>query len=310
MRLDVAAVAAIRALAREHVDAILLKGASFASWLYPDEVRPYGDVDLLVSPDDLARAVAVLATLGYRVRGYPPGSARLGHAVELVHESGIEVDLHRTLFGIGAPFGLAWGTLRREVEDATVAGEAVRILNRRARLLHVALRAAQDGATSRALADLDRAVRLASAPWADVVSLAQPLEALDALNAGLRHLVPAGADLADSLGLSRHVLLELRLQGLGAPMLAAAVRARRQDRPLRVLMGSFVLEPVADPAAPPAARSRRRAVDRVLRPAVLTGRVLRECAVLARYASGGAIRAARRPAWRRGVSRGRSDGGT
>src|SRR3954466_16023283 len=48
------------------VDVLLLKGAALARLLYePGERRGYVDVDVLVRPDHLKRAVSVLKDLGY-----------------------------------------------------------------------------------------------------------------------------------------------------------------------------------------------------------------------------------------------------
>src|SRR3954454_5007340 len=45
---------------------LLLKGPAIAAWLYNgDEVRPYGDSDLMVAPDRHGDAVAILSGLGF-----------------------------------------------------------------------------------------------------------------------------------------------------------------------------------------------------------------------------------------------------
>ena len=55
-----------RALAGAGVRTILLKGPSFARWLYlADEPRTTLDVDLLVAPHDIAPAQAILARIGF-----------------------------------------------------------------------------------------------------------------------------------------------------------------------------------------------------------------------------------------------------
>lgn len=56
-------------LARGGIEAMLLKGArSFAVALYPDPgIRMFRDLDIVVQRDDVARAQAVLAALGYGV---------------------------------------------------------------------------------------------------------------------------------------------------------------------------------------------------------------------------------------------------
>ncbi len=51
---------------RHGVDALLLKGAALAYTHYPEpHLRPYADVDLLIRRDDLERAAAMLAEIGY-----------------------------------------------------------------------------------------------------------------------------------------------------------------------------------------------------------------------------------------------------
>ena len=65
--LDAAALEACEALAEAGVDALVLKGVAVARMLYRrGEHRGYFDVDLLVSPRELAAAGIVLSTLEYR----------------------------------------------------------------------------------------------------------------------------------------------------------------------------------------------------------------------------------------------------
>lgn len=55
---------ALRAAA---VPAVLLKGAALAKWLYPDPaLRPFGDVDLLVHPNDVPRLRSLVEMRSYR----------------------------------------------------------------------------------------------------------------------------------------------------------------------------------------------------------------------------------------------------
>jgi len=55
----------VGAFGREGIEVLVLKGQVLARWLYPGEARPYGDSDLMVAPDDRARAVSVLERLGF-----------------------------------------------------------------------------------------------------------------------------------------------------------------------------------------------------------------------------------------------------
>jgi hypothetical protein len=79
-----------------------LKGALLAHTIYEDPgLRPMRDVDLLVRPRDLERAIALLARLGFSVAS-PPGarfSPRHAHAVALVDtRRELAIDLHHRLF--------------------------------------------------------------------------------------------------------------------------------------------------------------------------------------------------------------------
>lgn len=62
--------ALLERFSREGLPVILLKGAALARSLYPDPgLRPMKDLDLLVHPADLERAVALAGELGYRQEG-------------------------------------------------------------------------------------------------------------------------------------------------------------------------------------------------------------------------------------------------
>lgn len=81
--------------------AVVLKGAVLAHGAYPDpSLRPFTDLDLLVTGDRHQDAVRALESIGYErsrpepIRGY---DATLGKALTLVHPGGVVIDLHRTL---------------------------------------------------------------------------------------------------------------------------------------------------------------------------------------------------------------------
>ena len=60
--------ALLQAAAAEGVGLIVLKGAALAETLYPRPgLRPFGDIDVLVRPEDAARARTLLEDLGYTV---------------------------------------------------------------------------------------------------------------------------------------------------------------------------------------------------------------------------------------------------
>ena len=72
---------------------ILLKGASFAGWLYPSPaLRPMGDLDILVRAEDLDFFSGVAEELGYR------DHQTADHARSLRHrQSGTYLELHTSL---------------------------------------------------------------------------------------------------------------------------------------------------------------------------------------------------------------------
>lgn len=189
------------ALSRQGVETILLKGASFATWLYGDgAIRPYGDCDLLIAPDKLGVAQQVLRDLGFRDYSAPLRHPRLdSHAWRRDPDW---VDLHSTLIGMRADPRQVWEILSQRTETQRIGGAEVRVLDPVARTLHVALHAAQHGRDEqKPLDDLARAVALLPAElWANAAQLAARLGATQAFATGLRLLAP-GEVLASRLGL-------------------------------------------------------------------------------------------------------------
>ena len=66
-------------LEREGIPTVLIKGAGVAQRHWPEpELRPFSDLDILVRPDDLARAVAWLGDHGYCALDVGAGRSRAG----------------------------------------------------------------------------------------------------------------------------------------------------------------------------------------------------------------------------------------
>jgi hypothetical protein len=212
------------------ITSILLKGASHARWLYdrPDE-RTYGDCDLLVSTADVDRAEAVLADAGFSRRGFESFAGdRPRYGFPLYRGDNVSIDLHTTFIGIGVPPQRAWAVLSARVEQQTVAGQGVSVLEPIARGLVLVLHAAKDGGKregrgSKAIRDLELAVeRVPIEDWRRVAELAHELDAEAAFAAGLRR-IEAGAALADELQLSDRVSAEVALRHEQPPPLAVGV---------------------------------------------------------------------------------------
>lgn len=205
----------------------MLKGPSFARWLYPPgEPRGYGDSDLLVSPSDRGRADSVLAGLGF-ARRYDVGGLPdwwTDHADEWWRVAdAVWVDLHHTIGGLGVRAEAAWDVLSDRTEPLEVGGEQVHVLDEPARALHLALHAAHHGqGWGKVHEDLRRALAVVSVDtWREACALAAALDAVDPFGVGLR-LVPEGVALADRLQLPANRSVEVALRAGAPPPLALA----------------------------------------------------------------------------------------
>jgi len=225
------------ALASVGIRAILLKGSSIISWLYGEGSERYSeDVDLLVSPDRLEEAGGVLRRLGFTAFE-PPRADR--HAQAWLREPArLSVDLHWTLAGLGVSPREAWKALSQETEWLSVGQGRVETLSPKARALHLALHASQQGIEAeKSLADLARALeRLSFELWEGAAALAERLGATPAFAAGLR-LDPKGQVVADRLGLPRWKSSELILREQTAPDMTLALNRALETPGVRAKAG-------------------------------------------------------------------------
>ena len=128
----------LRTLRAADVPVIPLKGACLAEAVYGDiALRPMADLDLLVKPADLPRALEALRQLGYESdQPFDPGAQQAEfHDMPPMRKAGcVLVELHWTLVTprCNARIGQAEleGIWSRAVA-ATVAGEPARLLRRR-----------------------------------------------------------------------------------------------------------------------------------------------------------------------------------
>jgi hypothetical protein len=200
---EVTTAEVVQALAAAGVTPVVLKGPWLAAWL-GDTTRASTDVDLLIAPAEGAAAAEVLAALGFRPllpeRGEPLSVGRTWER----EPSQVRVDLHTTIVGATADADLVVAALADHTETVMLGGGEARIAAGAARLLLLALHAAQHGVREPApLRDLERGIELASVgEWRRAAELAEQIGATEAFAAGLR-LVPAGAALADELALVR-----------------------------------------------------------------------------------------------------------
>ena len=225
---DATAASVYRAFQSAEVRAILLKGPVLAGWLYGrDEFRDYGDVDFLVSPEHRLRARDVLRQLGFELSlvEVPLPHGRQPHAETWMRpDGGVEIDLHRTLPGLQAPYEKVWLLLSARTETIESVGATLEIMNGPARAFLVALHAAHHGIkVTQTLEDLDRALLVVSPEdWRLAALLADDLEALEPFAAGLR-LSPIGRAVAADLRMPAVESVEVALRASSAPELALSL---------------------------------------------------------------------------------------
>lgn len=200
----------------EGIESLVLKGPALAEWLYPGEVRPYGDSDILIAPADWQRALAVLERLGFSEYRDPTSHPPLpsGAATEFLRGAD-NLDLHRTLPGLEGDPSVIAASLLAAGEPQVIGGAQLRVPDRSALLLNVGLHAAHHG-KGKVVEDLRRAVAHADERlWRRALELAHDFDGVPAFASGLR-LLPEGAEMARRLGIGavRSTRHELRRQGI------------------------------------------------------------------------------------------------
>ena len=185
------------------IDCMLVKGPVIGQWLYEEAIRPYGDSDLLVAWSDWDRATALLLEQGFRSDQF----AEIGHprmesfsSAAFLRGSIDNVDLHRTLEGLGAHPCEVWDALWSGAERREVGGRSIAVPARPAVLMHIAIHAVHHHAHTKPIEDLRRGIRVGSVDeWREAAALAAKLQGLPAFATGLRR-IPEGETLAAELG--------------------------------------------------------------------------------------------------------------
>jgi hypothetical protein len=200
------------------IDVLLVKGPVIAAWLYPSDVRHYGDGDLLVSPADWDRAVDVLEELGFRDFLRPLGHPRMESQAGTGFMRGAEsIDLHSTLPGLHADPQEVWRSLWSTAQTQRVGGRTVQVPDRPGVLMHIALHAGHH-VEGKPIEDLKRAIATATDDeWRAAATLAAELDGLEAFASGLR-LAPAAAPIAGRLNLAATWSLKHELRGAQVPL--------------------------------------------------------------------------------------------
>jgi hypothetical protein len=190
---------ALGALGEAGVTPLVLKGPALACTLYPSsDLRPFGDLDLLVRPTELARADQALRALGYvpdvtkptEVDDFHRVYARAGH-------DGV-VELHTDLLQLGLP--TACGTaLWERAEHCNLQGlpRPALMLGLEHQLLHLCVHLHLHGYRRLIwFVDLERLLRLrgGAVRWAEVWTLAHD----EGATLSVRHALLLARELLDA----------------------------------------------------------------------------------------------------------------
>jgi hypothetical protein len=246
--LDATTAQVVEALRERGVRALLFKGPVLERWLYPGDGRVYGDIDLLVSPASFRRAEGVLAELGFQMRFAGARASELLPYERAWRRGSFEVDLHRSVWGVGAPDETAWAVLSERTASLDIAGARVDVAGEDVQAFLVALHAARHGRGERKpVEDLRRALDIADESlWREAAAVARSLGSSAVFAVGLG-LLPAGEELAGRLGLQRNTSVEVLLFSEGAPPVSIGFLRLAAAPSLRARVALLITELVPSP---------------------------------------------------------------
>ena len=131
----------LTAFAARNLPVIVLKGTYLVDQIYPSPgARAVGDTDLLVPPDRIAEAVAVLEELGYAGRApFSPSSLNIRKHLDIYQRAGHAVELHFELMDPHEPLPVPVAEIWQRAVPATVAGCPAFVLAPEDQLLHLCI---------------------------------------------------------------------------------------------------------------------------------------------------------------------------
>jgi hypothetical protein len=207
----------------EGLTPIILKGGALRDRIYTEPAeRSLGDLDLLLPPDQLEPAYAVLDLLGYRAVGTDElreAYRRHHFHLRFAHPNGFIVEIHWALSRHGISFQLdTRALLARAVPTRMAGGHTLRIPSAEDMLLHMASQNEEDAfARFGRLVDLDRVVAATtSLDWAYLQAAARTagMEVLLGLSLRLAEVLlrtPVPTGFIDGLGLPPSCRVSLAL---------------------------------------------------------------------------------------------------
>ncbi|MBP2645632.1 MAG: hypothetical protein H6Q75_1072 [Firmicutes bacterium] len=179
-------------LERQGIAYAVLKGIPLGYMLYGDlGYRVSGDLDILVWPEELDKAVSLLEGMEFRredpsfltERGRKGWLAETNHFT-LHHKNGIAVELHWRLENNELSLPLAY--VQGSLTNVMVAGHKISVMNKEELLLFLVLHGAKHGwARVKWLTDIAAMIQCGGFDWKRVNRLAQCLEVRCVLNQAL-----------------------------------------------------------------------------------------------------------------------------
>jgi hypothetical protein len=264
----------VEALQRDEIEAIVLKGGALAPTIYTDPAqRPMNDLDLLLRPEAMERAGAVLQSLGFRLSDLIPArmvafQKRFGGGLEWQRSRGGEVtrlDVQHHLVGIDwcwAAFPIEADALWSAARPLALDGVRAWQLSAEDTLIHLCLHPALHGYASPLIgyADIDRVIT-ATEPvlsWSRLVQRAHRFRVKTLLYWSLQraHRLFATPLPREAVAALQPGGLRLQLLRALAPSDAAVVLHGASRRPSGIRQG-LIYAVLADPIGAGAGMVRR-----------------------------------------------------
>ncbi|HIE29505.1 TPA: hypothetical protein EYP66_19725 [Candidatus Poribacteria bacterium] len=132
----------LKSLLDAQIKVILLKGIGLAKTVYPNiAVRPFSDIDLLISKEDLHKIEAKLSQFGYDLLyDYRPGFAfQFENKKFYVNRNGVSIDLHWHVANLPYSKYLAIATFWESAIPVDIEGVDTLVLSPENLLIHLSL---------------------------------------------------------------------------------------------------------------------------------------------------------------------------
>jgi hypothetical protein len=149
---------ALKALHKSSIPFVVLKGACLAQLVYQDiALRPMGDIDLLVKPEDMGRTKEALMCLGYVSAGSDPH-----HQVFVRGREARPVEIHRSLVDETIFSNVDHSMLWNRIRPVEIGGSEAHILSPEDLLMHLCLHCMANmfNSTFRSLCDMDKVITI------------------------------------------------------------------------------------------------------------------------------------------------------